>query len=155
MKITDALLGEHGVFYAQLAHLEQVAPVAPTLAQVQGLTALLGAALSTHAAMEDELLFTALDPYLGGGGPLAVMRMEHDQIESALVQVQQAGERVEAQRLTLNAIQVARDHFAKEEQILFYIAQQVLGDEALARLGRQWATRRGVVAHAAAPGQTQ
>jgi iron-sulfur cluster repair protein YtfE (RIC family) len=155
MKITDALLGEHGVFYAQFAHLEQVAPVAPTLAQVQGLAASLAAALSTHAAMEDELLFTALDPYLGGGGPLTVMRMEHDQIESALAQIQAARELAEAQRLVFNAIQVARDHFAKEEQILFYIAQQMLGDEALARLGRQWADRRGVVVRAAAPGQTQ
>jgi len=155
MKITEAALGEHGVFYAQFAHLEQVVPVAPTLARVQGLTALLGAALATHAAMEDELLFAALDPYLGGSGPLAVMRIEHDQIESALAQVQAARELVEAQQAVLNAIQVARDHFAKEEQILFYIAQQVLGDEALARLGRQWAERRGVVVRAAAPVQTQ
>jgi hypothetical protein len=26
MKITDALLGEHGVFYAQFSHLEKVVP---------------------------------------------------------------------------------------------------------------------------------
>lgn len=145
MKIIEASVGEHGVFYVQFNYLEQVVPVAETLAQVQSLAGLLTAALATHARLENQLLFAALDPYLGQGGPLAVMRMEHDQIESTLAQVQEAENLVEAQRLVLNAVQVARDHFVKEEQILFPIAQQVLAGEVLAQLGQQWAEQRGTV----------
>ena len=49
MKITDALLGEHAAFFAQFDYLEQVIPVANSVAQVKslvtryGLHVLLGA----------------------------------------------------------------------------------------------------------------
>lgn len=145
MKITEALLGEHGVFYAQFDHLEQAVPAADTLALVQNQAALLTAALATHAGLENELLFSALDPHLGQMGPLAVMRMEHDEIENTLGQVQEAQDLAQAQRLVLHAVRVARDHFAKEEQVLFPMAHQVLDEERLAHLGTQWAQRRGVM----------
>lgn len=146
MKIIEALLGEHGVFYAQFDHLERTVPAAPALELVQSQAALLTAALATHAGLENELLFSALDPHLGQMGPLAVMRMEHDEIESTLGQVQEARDLAQAQRLVLHAVRVARDHFAKEEQVLFPMAQQVLDGERLAQLGAQWAERRSVMA---------
>lgn len=145
MKIIEALLGEHGVFYAQFDHLEQAAPAAESLAQVQSQTALLAAALATHAGLENELLFTALDPHLGQMGPLAVMRMEHDEIENTLGQVQATQDLAQAQRLVLHAVRVARDHFAKEEQVLFPMAEQMLGAEGLTQLGTRWAERRHVM----------
>ncbi len=145
MKITDAFLGEHGAFYAQFDYLEKVVPVAETLVQLQSPAALVAAALETHARLEDELLFSALDPHMGQMGPLTVMRMEHEEIENILARVQEVQDLVEAQRLVLNVIQVARDHFAKEEQILFPAADHMLGVESLAQLGKQWATQRRVV----------
>ena len=46
------------------------------------------AALATHAGLEDELLFTALDQRGDApGGPMAVMRMEHAEIEDSLASV--------------------------------------------------------------------
>jgi len=144
MRITEALLGEHGVFYAQFDHLEQAVPAAETLAQVQNQTALLAAGLGPHANLENDLLFAALEPHLGPMGPLAVMRMEHDEIEGTLARVQEVKDLAGAQHLALHAIQVARDHFAKEEQVLFPMAQQVLSAEALAQLGAQWAEQRQV-----------
>lgn len=145
MKITDALLGEHGAFYAQFDHLEEVVPMAESLAQVQGLAALLTAALATHAHLENELLFTALDPHMGQMGPLTVMRMEHDEIEGILARVQEVQDLAEAQHQVLSAIQVARDHFAKEEQILFPAAHHMLDVDLLVQLGRQWAEQRRVM----------
>ena len=44
------------------------------------------------------------------------------------------------------ATQIARDHFAKEEQILFGMAQQMLSASELERLGAVWAEARCVVA---------
>ncbi|MFQ5856118.1 MAG: hypothetical protein ACE5LU_10785 [Anaerolineae bacterium] len=40
MKITQALLGEHGAFYAQFDHLEHAMPAADSLALIQAQGAL-------------------------------------------------------------------------------------------------------------------
>jgi hemerythrin-like domain-containing protein len=147
MKITDALLGEHGVFYAQFSHLERVIPMMTDVETVVAEASLLAAGLATHAALEDELLFTALEPHLGvKAGPLAVMRMEHDQIEGELACLEEeAAELEDAQNLLLEIVQVARQHFAKEERILFAIAAQALDEQTLTHLGLQWAARRNVL----------
>lgn len=42
------------------------------------------------------------------------------------------------------ALSAARSRFQKEEKVLFPMAQALLGDEALVRLGRAWAEARGV-----------
>ncbi len=43
MRIIDALLGEHAVFYAQFDHLEKSIPVAESSAQVRAQAAMLAA----------------------------------------------------------------------------------------------------------------
>ncbi|MBT4500589.1 MAG: hemerythrin domain-containing protein [Gemmatimonadetes bacterium] len=145
MKITDALLGEHGVFYAQFGHLEESVPECGSLEQVQGYTAMLTAALETHACMEDHLLFTALEAHPGlASGPLPVMRQEHEWIESRLARVTETDDLNEARDSLLDALRIAREHFAKEERVLFPAAMQILGDERLEELGQQWAEKRQV-----------
>lgn len=145
MKLTDALRGEHGVFYTQLGHLEQIVPSVEDLASIKSQAALLAAALATHAQLEEELLFRALDPHLGEMGPLAVMRMEHQEIEDTLAQIPDVEDLVECQSRLMRLVEVARQHFAKEEQILFGLAEQTLGEDALSNLGSRWAERRGVM----------
>jgi len=145
MKITDAFLGEHGVFYAQFSHLEQTVPNTAALGEVQAQAALLTAALETHAHLEEELLFSTLEPHLGQGGPLAVMRMEHQEIEGGLARLPGLGELAPARQLLLRVVQVARDHFAKEEQVLYPIAHQALGEAKLEELGARWAAQREVI----------
>jgi iron-sulfur cluster repair protein YtfE (RIC family) len=142
--ITHFLLGEHAVFYAQFDNLETHLPEAENLPQVKSMGGMLAAALASHAQLENDLLFTALDPHFGGSGPVAVMRAEHAQIEGSLDQIQAAGELDQAKRTLLNIITLARQHFAKEEQILFPMAQQILDDQTLFELGTQWAERRKV-----------
>lgn len=144
MKITEALRGEHGVLNALLRHLEAVLPEVEELGLFQTLGAMLEAGLATHANLEEELLFTALDPHLGGAGPLAVMRMEHEQIEGALAKLPAAVDLQQARDLLGQVIKTAYDHFAKEEQILFPLAERLLGETELVRLGADWAARRSV-----------
>ncbi len=146
MKITDAFLGEHGVLYAQFGYLEKTVPTAATLAVVTTQAATVIATLASHAHLEDELLFSTLDRFMGPMGPVAVMRMDHEQIEGLLDQAHKAQDLEQAKRLLLQAMQVARNHFAKEEQILFRIAQEILDEETLDSLGAQWARRRGLSA---------
>lgn len=145
MKITDALLGEHGVFYAQFAHLEQTIPAVERLDLIHGQAALLTAALATHAHLEDELLFNALEPHIGEMGPLMVMRQEHDEIDGTLTRLPDEQDVANARRMLLHVIGTARDHFAKEEQILYPLAQRCLSADALTQLGAQWAQQRAVM----------
>ncbi|MCB0069826.1 MAG: hemerythrin domain-containing protein [Caldilineaceae bacterium] len=144
MNITDALLGEHAMLYAQFDYLQQATPAADSLAAVRSLAAGLTVTLAHHAHLEDELLFSALEPYMGPMGPLAVMRMEHNQIEEILARITAAAELKQAQDLLQNLLQVARGHFAKEEQVLFPMAERALNQGVLTELGEQWAQRRGV-----------
>lgn len=144
MKITDAFLAEHAILYAQFDHLTQAGPAAESLAVIQGLAAGLTATLASHAHLEDELLFSALDAVLGPVGPVAVMRMEHDQIEGLLDRIPAAADLRQGQGLLQQTLQVARIHFAKEEQVLFPLAEQVLDQGRLTELAMRWAARRGV-----------
>ncbi len=145
MKLTDALLGEHGVFYAQFDYLEQSIPQAQDLPLVKSQGAMLAAALAPHAHLENDLLFAALESHLDPqAGPLAVMRAEHNEIEGSLERLQGVADLSEAQKLLLHVIHTARTHFAKEEQILFHLAQDLLDATTLSRLGTKWAAARNV-----------
>ncbi|MCG3154688.1 MAG: hypothetical protein DKINENOH_01282 [bacterium] len=146
MKIIEALLGEHGVLYALFDYLEKSIPPAKDLALVKSQGAMLAAALETHAHLEDELLFVAFEAHLDPrSGPLAVMRLEHEAIAQSLQLMQETQEIAEARNLLLHTIQTARAHFAKEEQIVFRMAQNMLEAETLALLGARWAARRRVL----------
>ena len=145
MLITDALLGEHGVFHHMLGHIEQALPSLDSLPALQNRLAAFAFALESHASIEDELLFTALEPHLGvQGGPLAVMRMEHNQITDLLGKIESAADLNSARALTKQMIEVTRGHFQKEEQVLFRMARQFLGEDELTALGAKWAHRRAL-----------
>ena len=144
MKITDALLGEHAIFYTQFDYLEQAIPAINSVAQVKSLGAMLAAALASHAQLEEELLFTTLEPHIGSMGPLAVMRMEHDEIESSLERRPAIQEVDQVRELLLKVVKVAREHFPKEEQVLYPLANKTLSAETLIDLGAQWAARRAI-----------
>lgn len=144
MQITQALLGEHGVLYALFEYVENDLAGMETLAEVQRAAAALTATLGSHARIENEILFPSLEPQLGPGGPLPVMREEHDEIESALEDIANAASRDAAVNQLRDTLQIARDHFAKEEQVLFAMAQQMLDGAELDRMGAMWAEARKV-----------
>jgi len=144
MLITDALLGEHAVFHLLLQHIEKVLPALESPSALQNRVAAFAFALESHAQLEDELLFTALEPHLGTqSGPLKVMQMEHDQITDLLRQIESAPSLEEGRALVTQLIQVTRDHFQKEERVLFRKALQFLGEKELSSLGAKWSQRRG------------
>jgi len=145
MLITDALLGEHGVFQLLFQDLERALPTTESAAALTNRAAPLAFSLEAHASIEDELLFTALEPHLGAqSGPLAVMRMEHDQIVTLLGRIASAASLEEGRAFVAQMLQVTRSHFQKEEQVLFRMARQFLGEETLSALGAQWAERRKI-----------
>lgn len=145
MIITDALLGEHGVFYALFDHLEKILPDCESLREVSAQADFLSSALASHANIEETLLFATLEPHLGKSGPLAVMRSEHEEIEGTLEGFAGIEDLAEAKRQLLHVVTVARGHFAKEEQILYKLAGQTLDEGRLSDLGVTWAESRDVM----------
>lgn len=152
MKITDAFLGEHGVFYAQFDHLDRVLEGEPTLETVQALAGLLAAALAPHAALENELLFDPAAQRPGGeGGPMAAMHEEHDEIEGLLADVGKATDAGPARDGLREVLTLAREHFHREEEIAFRVAESLLGTEEVEGRTREWGVRRGVRTPGRAP----
>jgi len=144
MNLIDALLGEHAMLYELFELLEKTDPAADGADPARGVIAALGKALLSHAHVEDELLFPALEARIGPMGPLAVMRAEHREIEGALQEALKAADTSEALGRARSALGVAREHFMKEEQVLFPMARRALGNEELSRLGERWAALRRV-----------
>jgi hemerythrin-like domain-containing protein len=147
MKITDAFLGEHGVLYAQFDLLEQALKAGENLDQIKSKTAMLAVGLISHAHLEDELLFDAMDKTPAGTGPVPIMRREHEVIDHALAGVQQMDDPVQLHKLIKSTLELARKHFGKEEKILFPMANQLLTEESLTQYGILWSNRRSVTLH--------
>ncbi len=145
MRITDALAGEHGLFYALFGELDARRDEAASLPALRAAVVPVGAALITHAQLEDELLFPALQSVFGAEGPLAVMRTEHVEIEALLARIERATHLDDACSLLAELLAVARAHFETEEGILFPAANSHLEPSTLHELGRRWAERRGVL----------
>jgi iron-sulfur cluster repair protein YtfE (RIC family) len=144
MKITDALLGEHGAFYAQFDRLDEQLPVCRDVAEVREQAALLAAALVSHARLEDELLFPAMSRASADPGLLEAMESEHEAIADRLSRAQGTADLALARNELLEAVSLARDHFAKEERLAFPLADELLGAPSLQQLGASWAMRRDV-----------
>lgn len=151
MDIVDALLGEHGALYAQFDHVEEVVPQL-SLSALRAQTDVLAAALQSHSSLEDELLFTALEPILGVGSPeLLGMRMMHEDIDRVIEAFRAATEVEQAQGAVLGVVGLARQHFLGEEQTLFPTARERILQETRDALGAEWAARRGVMRLMLAP----
>jgi hemerythrin-like domain-containing protein len=146
MKITDAFIAEHAVIYAQLDYLEGAIPAAKTLGEIKVMAGLLEAALKPHAEAEDELLFNGLEPGLDQMGKLEKVRHEHDAICHGLEQVQVSRTRKDAQRRLLNVVHLTRKEFDMEDRIIFRMAEEILREDTLLKLGKSWARRRFVPA---------
>jgi hypothetical protein len=144
VKITEALIAEHAVFYAQLDHLEKTLPTTKTLAEIKASAALLECALKTHAKLEDEL-FAVLEPSLDQLGKLETVRHDHEAIDTCLALIKQAKTRPEAQRILSRVAHVIRHEFDLEERIIFPMAEKLLRPETLLRLGKSWAAKREVI----------
>jgi len=129
---------------------EEALPDAMPVLQRAG--ALMETRLALHARKEEEALFPAMERIIGEEGPTAVMRMEHEDIhgqaERLRATLRELNEvehpRLDATRehlrrsiaegasaaafrdLAERILQLVDMHFAKEEQILFPMAERLL-----------------------------
>ncbi len=143
MKITDAFIADHEALYAKFDQLEETIPnEVKTLAEVKIPGAELASILAEHAKFEDELLFAALEEKMGSDEATKKVRQDHERIEKLMQDVLGHLEDIKrmghARRTLLQAINVARAHFSREEKETFPLAEEILGEEKLLELGARW-----------------
>lgn len=89
-------------------------------------------AMEHHFSLEENVLFPAFEQRTGHTeGPTEVMRSEHAQMRELLVEMAQTIEQRDADRylgLSETLLMITQQHNIKEEQMLYRMADQVLGD---------------------------
>jgi hemerythrin-like domain-containing protein len=142
MKITEALLAEHLVYHNIFDHIETTTPKLQTLREVKALAALMEKMLKAHSDTEDKLFLGPLEHCFEQIGQRDAFLEEHQEIDGHLRQAQKATRRKRAQQLLLAAVAHSRQHFDREERIVFPMAEQVLKNQTLTELGRTWRQQR-------------
>ncbi len=105
--------------------------------------------LDPHSIREEDVLFPMMAKYIGREmGPIAVMEYEHDQAKKNLKQFTEKMDQIqgtvgkeEAKGIAahlMNAYVILTEHFMKEENVLFPMAQQMLTEEEKEELVRKF-----------------
>lgn len=142
IKITDALATEHAVFLTVFDQIEQILPKIASTEEATRFSALIKGLLENHAGTEDSMVYVALDHALANKGQLTHLHQEHQEIDTNLEKVHTAKGLPEARQLLKAAIKSSRAHFASEEHHVFPVLENVLGNETLVEMGKNWAQKR-------------
>jgi hemerythrin-like domain-containing protein len=142
MKITDALIAEHGVFHGLFDYIERTAPNLKTLGELKAVGGLLEATLDPHSRIEEELFISPLDHCMDQMGQERGFHGEHAEIEATLAEIQTSRSAARARKLLLDAVRACRRHFDKEERIVFPMGERLLKAKTLTALGSEFQKRR-------------
>jgi iron-sulfur cluster repair protein YtfE (RIC family) len=136
MSLVDYFKSDHGSCDGGWAEVEAAVDSGDAAATAGSWTRF-KSALLRHLAMEEQLLFPAVEAATGmaNAGPTQVMRMEHEQMRGVLEQMAAAVERDDPDELidqgdTLNIL--IQQHNMKEEGMLYPMAERLLEAEWLA-----------------------
>lgn len=144
MKLTDALLGEHGAFRILLNGIEEMASYAGEVAQIESAMAVFTAEVTHHAKLEEDLLFPVLELHMDSSDLFDEIHSEHAEIRSGLESIEDARDLDQAIAAVRHTLEITRIHFDNEEKTLYAVANKVLDEETLNRLCEEWAASRSV-----------
>jgi hemerythrin-like domain-containing protein len=142
MKITDVLRAEHAVFHNLFDHIETAVPKLKTLAEVKALASVVQQVHTPHSQIEDDMFIEPLEHCFDQIGQNETFHAEHRRIEEMLTAALKARTLQEAKRTLLGAMTACREHFDKEERIVFPLAERVLKAKTLSQLAVAWLQRR-------------
>jgi hemerythrin-like domain-containing protein len=145
MKITEALFAEHLVFHNMFDHIEDVAPQMRTLGEIKALAAVMESMLKAHSNTEDDLFIGPLEHCFEQIGQRDAFIQEHQEMDGNLTRVMMSTRVDAARELLLHAVAHSRQHFDKEERIVFPMAERVLKPSTLKELGQAWMHQRNQV----------
>ena len=139
---TDLLRSEHLVILRALSLLETAAGCGDVADAwwLDAVTWIRSFADRTHHAREERYLFPAMVAagVPNEGGPIGVMLAEHDEGRALLRELEAADGRDRA-RIIRQFVALLRAHIAKEDDVLFPLADAILDDDAHERIAGQFA----------------
>ena len=135
-------MAEHAVFHNLFDHIEAAVPRLGTLGEVKLLATLVDKVMAPHSKTEDDLFIEPLEHCFEQIGQNETFHAEHRRIEEKLALVQKARTTEDAKTILLAAIAASREHFDKEERIVFPMAERVLKAKTLSELGAEWLRKR-------------
>lgn len=134
MRIIDRFSAEHVAFVGQLDELQtRLARGAPVDDLVRAIRVLAGPLLM-HATNEEVLLFPDLIARMGGEGPVQVLQQEHVTIHGQVDRLRGTPSRADFVAVFDAFQQLLRDHIAKEEEVVFPMSAEILGDTRLTEM---------------------
>lgn len=142
MKITEALLAEHLVFHNLFDYIELAVPEIKSLGELKLLAGTMETMLKAHSDTEDELFLGPLEHCFEQIGQRDQFLKEHQEMDGSLQAVLNAPRIETARRLLLSAVAHSRQHFDKEERIVFPMAERMLNSKTLVALGKTWMEQR-------------
>jgi hemerythrin-like domain-containing protein len=148
--ITQALVMEHAVFCAVFDQVEGVLPRLSSAQEAKILATVAEGLLSNHAETEKNLAYSVLDHVLKEDDRLNRLHQDHHEIDEHFKRVHRAKDLAEAQRLLKAALAATREHFRREEEIIFPFLERVLQPETLETLGATWMGSYSALAEKAA-----
>jgi len=144
--IIETLVMEHVVFRTVFDEIERVLPGLNSTQEVTVLSTVVEGVLGRHAETETDLAYAALDHVLAEKGELDHLYQDHQEIDHNFKRVHGARSLAEAQRLLKKALAASREHFQREERVVFPLLERVLPGETLIDLGETWLQEYLVVA---------
>ena len=102
--------------------------------------------LAPHTKTEDDLFMEPLEHCFDQIGQQETFHDEHELIETELAKIHKTRDIGSAKKILLGAVTAAREHFDKEERIVFPLAERILKAKTLSELGQLWLNRRDVSA---------
>ncbi len=145
MDVTDALLGEHGVFHLLVEQLDDALGRCDNVAELRVAAEPLAISLLGHHRVEEETLLAPYERETGSLGPLKCLRHEHEQMNQLVRIIFRTADASELREQIRALLDIVRRHLAREEQLLFGLARQTLPEGARADSGAHWAQFRGVM----------
>ncbi len=135
MRIIDRFSKEHTSFVAQLEGLEAACADGAPVGNLVHTLRLLATPLLQHAENEEVLLFPDLLERLGGeGGPVEVLQQEHVTIHGQVDTLVGEPSRADFLHVFGQFQRLLREHIVKEEDVVFPLSAELLGDIRLAEL---------------------
>jgi hemerythrin-like domain-containing protein len=142
MKITEALCTEHLVFHHMFDHVEVTASEMKTLGELKAVAAVIESLLRAHGETENELFIGPLEHCFEQLGQRDALIEEHHEMDENFDSVRNAKQLATARKLLLAAVTHSRQHFDREERIVFPMAERLLKTETLEALGQAWMEKR-------------
>jgi hemerythrin-like domain-containing protein len=136
--ITEVLVVEHSLFRTLFERIENALPRLVTAREVKLLGSMVEGMLSGHAQTETSLAYSVLDHVLKEDGRLHRLHQDHHEIDGRLKRLQEVDDLAEAADLLRQAMAASREHFRREEEIIFPFLERVLKTRTLEVLGETW-----------------